>query len=135
MASTTTRMQDFGAWLLVASSAVCLVLSAFNYFSTDNGIHGTPGALVVIVSSALIFAASLVVALDRAMRLALRILLLVAILLGIVGTGFAAWLLEADILLAAMVVALAGWCVNVIAGSAQTHELKGAPRLNPEARQ
>jgi hypothetical protein len=47
-------------------------------------------------------------------------MLTVLIFLGILGTGFAAYMLEAHVLLALMVVALAAWMAGFIVRGART---------------
>ena len=47
----------------------------------------------------------------------LRTVVDVLLVLGIVGTAFAAYMLEADWLVALMAVALIGWLVHIFAGS------------------
>ena len=105
-----------GNWIVVAGSAGGLALSIFNFFWPDNGIHGSGGALLVIVAAALILAASLLMSLDLSAPRSLRIPIYGLLLLGIIGTAFAAYMLGAYLLVALMVVALIGWFVHVFAG-------------------
>jgi glycerol-3-phosphate acyltransferase PlsY len=95
-------------WLLVAVSALGLAVSVFNYFWTGNGIHGSLGALIVIGSTLLMALASAAIAVGFA-RGWVRSVLAVLILLDILGTGFAAYMLEAQILLGLMILALIAW--------------------------
>ncbi len=103
---TPNLNRDSGAWLLGLCAAVGLVLSAYYYLSPGNGIHGTPGTLLVTVSTALLVAAALALWAETG---AIRIVLLVAALLDILGTAFAAYMLDAYILLALIAGALVGW--------------------------
>lgn len=107
---------DRGAWLLAASAAAGLCLSLFNYFWPSTGIRGTPGALLVVVSTALVLGASLLMALVRPKGLALRVFLNVSTLLGVTGTGVAAYFLEAYVLVALMAVGLIGWFWHIVFG-------------------
>jgi hypothetical protein len=102
-----------GNWLIVVGSGAGLLLSIFNYVSTGNGIHGTAGALLVVISSALILIASVLMTFDILQWRWLRIVVDVLLILGIVGTGFAAYMLEAYWLVALMVLCLIGWLVQV----------------------
>jgi hypothetical protein len=104
---------DFGNGLMVAGSVIGLLLSMLNYFYSGNGIHGTAGALLVIVTSALVLIASLLTAFGVLKPHWLRIVADVLLVLGIVGTGFAGYMLEANWLVALMAVALIGWLVQV----------------------
>jgi hypothetical protein len=100
---------------LAVVSLLSLVLTIYNYFNPNNGIHGTAGALLVIVSTALMLVASVVIAVRWARPRWVRILLEVLILLDIFGTGFAGYMLESWILLVLMAIALIGWIVHVAA--------------------
>ncbi|MCA1336982.1 hypothetical protein [Pseudooceanicola marinus] len=99
-----------GAVLMLAGGLAGGIISAYAYFTPLTGVSGTPGALLVILSSVLIFLASLIVALvgSRAWRNVLRVLLV----LGIVLTGIAGLFLLQPMLTAAMAVALVGWIID-----------------------
>ena len=101
----------YGLWLLIVSSAVGVAVSVFNYFA-DIGIGGTAGALLVVVSTTLILAASLAI-LPRSIAGWVHVALEALILLGILGTGFAAYLLEAYLLVGLMALAFVGWLVQL----------------------
>ena len=108
----TIGVPGAGDRIMAACSAAGLAISIFDYLQPD-GIGGSAGALLVIVSSALILAASAVRGLlaARWLQITIRILLL----LGVLGTGFAAYMLEAWLLLALMALAMIGWLVSVFA--------------------
>jgi hypothetical protein len=95
-----------------------LAIAAFNYFSSGNGIHGTGGALLVVISSALLWLAALALAIWPDLPRWLRGVLLALIVLDIFGTGLAAYMLEADWLLAAMAAVLLGWIIHLVADPA-----------------
>ena len=105
--SDSARRATFGTWLLAASIAVSLALAIFNYVWHGNGIHGTAGSLLVVISTALMLAAFIATAAWPMARW-LRNVLIVLIALDIVGTGFAAYMLEAYLVVAAMLVAAVG---------------------------
>jgi hypothetical protein len=98
-------------WLLVAASALCRVVSLIEYFMPENGIDGSLGALVVVGSTALMLAAAAAVWLGY-----LRKTLLFLVLLDILGTGLAAYMLDADVLIAVVALALIAWLIGVFAG-------------------
>jgi hypothetical protein len=105
-----------GNGLMVVGSGIGLLLALYNNFNSSNGIHGTAGALLVIVSSALVLIASLLLAFNVFRPRWLRIVVDALLILGILGTGFAAYMLEANWLVVLMVVALIGWLVHVFSG-------------------
>ena len=107
-----TRLAEPGAWLIAAASALALLTALIDYFSRGDGIAYTPGALLVVVASSLLLAASILLAAD-ALRAWLAITFVVLACLDILATGFAAWLLEAHWIVGMMIVAAVGWVVNV----------------------
>jgi quinoprotein glucose dehydrogenase len=111
------------AYLIVAvAAAVGFIAAIVDYFTTGSGIDGTGGALLVVGSSALIVMAALLMAtrwLDRVGWL--RTTLLVLLLLGILGTALAAYMLESPWLVAAMVVSLIGWIAAIVSNERGHH--------------
>ncbi|MCE7027080.1 hypothetical protein [Jiella avicenniae] len=104
-----------GAWLVVAASAIGAVVAAFDVVNVGNGIAFSFGAWLVFASSLLVMCAALILGLHLALSGAARGTLAVLLLLGILGTGVAAYFLTAWILLVAMGVALVGWLIHVVA--------------------
>lgn len=111
-----TRWSRAGIELLIAAAVAASAIAIFNFFWTDNGIHGTAGAFLVAVSSLLMLAATSAIGFASGLGGGLRGTLLALIGLDIIGTGFAAYMLEADWLVGAMVVALIGWVLNLLFG-------------------
>jgi len=107
-----------GVHILIVAAIVSLGLSIFNYFWTGNGIHDSAGALLVVVSSLLMFLASAALLFAGGMSRSLRGTLVVLILLDIAGTALAAYMLEAYWLIAVMAAALAGSIVRLVADRA-----------------
>jgi hypothetical protein len=106
--------RDYGLWLQLIAWIVALILTVFNYFDPNNGIHGSEGAGLVIVSTALGVIASVVLLAGWARPRWFHVLLLVLLLLDVIGTGFAADLLDTLPLLGLMVIALIGWLLHII---------------------
>jgi quinoprotein glucose dehydrogenase len=106
---TYPRSPGAGFWLLGTGALLAFALSIFDYLWTGNGIHGTPGALLVVISSALMLGAIVFLYVAPLIVSWLRATLMVLILLDIVGTAAAAYFLEADLLLAAVVLSFIGW--------------------------
>lgn len=107
-----------GAQVLLGAAVAALAISIFNYFWTGNGIHGTGGALLVVVSSVLLAGAAAALLFADNMGRGLRGTFVVLILLDIIGTGLAAYFLEATWLIAAMAVAMIGWILRLVSDAA-----------------
>jgi glycerol-3-phosphate acyltransferase PlsY len=105
------KLSRAAIWLLTAVSTLGLAVSVFNYFWTGNGIHGSLGVLIVIGSTLLMALASAAIAVGFA-RGWVRSVLTILIVLDILGTGFAAYMLEAQILLGLMILALIAWAFS-----------------------
>jgi hypothetical protein len=110
----SVQRRNSGAVILLVAAALALAIAIFNDVWSGNGIHGTAGALLVVISSALMFAAAAALVFAGGMGRRLRGTLLALIALDILGTALAAYMLEADWLIAAMGVAAIGWLVRLI---------------------
>jgi hypothetical protein len=100
----------------LAASVLGLGASLAYYFLPEDGIDGSLGAALVIASTALMLLASAAIALGFA-RGWIRGLLVALILLDILGTGLAAYMLEASALIACMALAFVAWLYAVFAGA------------------
>lgn len=114
---------SIGTWLLVVAAAIAVAVSMFDYLWTGNGIHGTPGALLVALSTGAMLVAAAAIALIPGLPRWLRGLLLVLIALDVVGTAFAAYMLEANVLVAATGLAAIGWIARLAipSGTREAH--------------
>jgi len=113
MAAPSFLRSDTAMWGVSLLALLALIDSIFNYISTGNGIHGTEGALLVIVSTLLLAIAAGVVAAGW-VRGWVRIIVEILIVLDILGTAAAADLLEAWILLALIALAAVAWIVHLV---------------------
>ena len=102
----------WGAVVLI--SVLAFADALFNYFWTGNGIHGTEGALLVVVSTLLMAVAAWLTG-AHIVHGWLRTLLLALLVLDFIGTGLAAYLLEAWILLALDIAATVAWLATLTA--------------------
>ena len=102
----------WGAVVLI--SVLAFADALFNYFWTGNGIHGTEGALLVVVSTLLMVVAAWLTG-AHIVHGWLRTLLLALLVLDFIGTGLAAYLLEAWILLALDIAATVAWLATLAA--------------------
>lgn len=112
-------MKRIGAWLIVFGSAVGLGIAVYNFFSPTgflsplSNTSWTWGALLVIGSTALMLIAGLVLLGQPHLRL-VAIFFGLGVFLDVLGTGFAALLLESPPLLVAVGVAGVGWLLWII---------------------
>lgn len=114
MASETRRAFPVGVWLLCLAALAALAIAAFNTFNSGNGIAYTPGAYLVLASTALLLVGALVLAFGARLPRWIVVVFAVLTLLDILGTAFAAWLLEAGLLLALTGAAGIGWLIHVV---------------------
>jgi hypothetical protein len=98
-----------GALLMGFAAAAALALCIYNYVTPFTGIDGSAGALLVIVSTALLVLFALALWMSDGGSQALHVFLLAASLADIAGTAFAGWLLESHALVALMAICLIGW--------------------------
>ncbi|HWD35729.1 MAG TPA: hypothetical protein VG840_06190, partial [Casimicrobiaceae bacterium] len=92
------------AWLLPLAALVALAAALFDYFWPGNGIHGTGGALLAVVSTAVMLLLALARVRWRTQPSWMHALLLVLLVIDIAGTALAAWLLEATWVFGATIV-------------------------------
>ncbi len=95
-----------GILLLLAAAAVGLIAAAYGYSAPLTGVTGSIGAGLVIVLSLVLGLAALV--LPALTSKGLRYLLVSLIVLGLIGTGFAGFLLHQWLIPVAMAVGLVG---------------------------
>ena len=120
-----TRVLHGSRWLLAAVAALGLAASIAYYFWPEDGVEGSLGVEIVIVSTILMTIAAAAVAAGAARR-GLRTTLDALILLDILGTGFAAYMLEAEILLGLMVLALVVWLFAAFARATPSRQIASA---------
>ncbi|RKR07195.1 hypothetical protein C7446_0003 [Kushneria sinocarnis] len=113
-----SRSQGLGAIVLFAASLVGLAVALYAYFTPLTGVTGTLGAQVVILVTAVLAVAALVLAAvkNRGLRIVLRVLILLA--LG--GTFVASLLLHQWWISAAMVVGLIGLILDMTRSNSAT---------------
>jgi len=111
-------MRHDGGLMIAFGAGIGCLVSVWNYFAPvsllapTTGVAGTPGAALAIAATAILCIAGLVLA-GTASGRGLTLLLMIGALVGILGTGLAAWLLESNLLLALMLVCLIGWGLRV----------------------
>jgi hypothetical protein len=105
---------NFGARIISGTGLLGTVVSLYNYFSPSSGISDTPGALLVVVTSAVLFLLGFAIGAPRSRGGGFRRFLSGLCLFLILGTAFAAYLLESQILLVLMVVCWLGWSVHTL---------------------
>ncbi|MHB0774888.1 hypothetical protein [Halomonas sp. WWR20] len=118
MARQSRRGVAYGAWLLLVISIVGLIIAAINTFNEGNGIAYTPGTYLVLFTTAMLVVGSLLITFVRSMPRWLSGIIAFLLLLDLLGTGFAAYLLQSYILVAVMGVGLIAWLIHVFADPA-----------------
>ncbi len=116
MNNTLHSPTALGAIVVIAAAAIGFLVSIYDYFLAP-GIDHSPGVLLVIASTGLILAASVVSAAYGGLPRWLRLTLDGLILLGLLGTAAAAYFLEAHVLLALMALGVIGWLVAALMSS------------------
>ena len=109
--ATSGRRAGQGTRVMAVAAVLGAFVAVFNYYSPDNGIDGTGGALLVIGTTLLIAALAVLLGRPGSGRALLAGLCLILLL----GTAFAAWLLNSPTLVALMAVATVGWLLLVSA--------------------
>jgi quinoprotein glucose dehydrogenase len=107
-----SRRTDGPMMLLTGVAVLALLVSLFNYVWQGNGIHGTGGALLVVISTLLLAIGAWLVAaswVSGRLRIAFEIL----IFMDLIGTGLAAYFLNAWILLVLAVIGLVAFLFHV----------------------
>lgn len=128
------QIAEPGAWMMVAGSGGGLLAALLDYVWRGDGIAFEAGTLLVVVSSALLLAAALLLA-SRAVRRGLAVAFVILAGLDILGTGFAAWMLEANWLLSLTAVAAVGWMINVFFDAQTTQAVRErSSRMQESAR-
>ena len=104
---------NIGAWLLLICSLAGLVLAAIATFNDGNGIARTLGAYLVLSTTALLVAGALLLAFARNAPRWLRGIIALLVLLDLLGSAFAAYLLEAYWLTGFMLAGLVAWLIHL----------------------
>ena len=117
-AGTGGFMRHDGGLMIAFGAGIGCLVSIWNFFAPvamlapTTDVAGTPGAAVAIAATAILCLAGMVLA-GTAAGGGLTLFLMIGALVGILGTGLAAWFLESDLLLALMLVCLVGWVLRV----------------------
>ena len=114
MSKTSEKAGANGAWLLCLAALVAVTVAVINAFNKGNGIAFTAGSYLVVVTSALLLVGAIALIWSTSLPRAAAVVFAILVLLDILGTGFAAWLLEAYVLFGAIVVAGVGWLIHVV---------------------
>lgn len=111
-------MRHDGGLVIALGAGLGLVVSIYNFFAPAgllaplSDIAWTPGAGLMIFATAVLLLAGLVLA-GPASNPLLVAFLVVGSLIGILGAGLAAWLLDSMPLLGLMGICLVGWIIRV----------------------
>lgn len=111
-------MRHDGGYMIALGALIALAVSIYNYvapvslFAPTASINGTPGAALVVFSTAVLLVFGLVLA-GRTRSRGLIWFVAISALLAILGTALAGWMLDSMILVAMMVFCLVGWLMRV----------------------
>jgi hypothetical protein len=111
-------MRHDGGLMIALGAALALAVSIYNYFAPVGflaptaSINGTPGAALVIFSTAVLMVFGLVLA-GRSWGRGLVWFVAISALLAILGTALAGWMLDSMILVALMLFCLVGWLMRL----------------------
>ena len=106
-----TEAPNHGARIISGTGILGAAVALYNYLSPASGIDDTGGALLVIVTSIILFGLGFTIGAPGRTG-GLRKFLSAACLILILGTAFAAFLLESWILLILMSVCAIGWLMH-----------------------
>jgi hypothetical protein len=107
---SNTKRARGGSWMLLAG-CLAVAVAAYDYNTGSTGIDHSGGVLLVLASSLLMILGALVVlAFGSGLVAAIFTFLL---LLDILGTGFAGYMLESGLIMGAMAIAAVGWLIRV----------------------
>lgn len=128
MSKSSERAGANGAWLLCFAACVAVTVAVINAVNTGNGIAFTAGSYLVVATSVLMLFGAIALIWSVNLPRIAAVLFAILVLLDILGTGFAAWLLQAYVLFGAIVVAGLGWLIYVIFDPAREPYAVGTAR-------
>lgn len=114
----TQRHSTRGAWLIVLASLITIAICIYDYYTPATGLEGTGGTVLVGAAAILMLLASLALKLVPNRSGFLQGFLVVSIILDIVCSAIAGYFLESWVIIAAEVLALIGWLINIIGDAA-----------------
>jgi hypothetical protein len=109
--------RGWGGFLILLAGLLGAAIAWYGYNTASTGIDHSGGVLLVLATSLLMVLGALVVLIFGSGAIAGLFLFLV--LLDILGTGFAGYMLESDLIMAAMGLAAIGWLVRITGGSSR----------------
>ncbi|WP_018697694.1 hypothetical protein [Amorphus coralli] len=121
MTARSEKTGYYGAWLLCIAALAALIIAVFDTVNAGNGIAFTPGAYLVVATTALLLIGSIGLLISTSLPRWMTVILSILVLLDILGTGFAAWLLQAPALLAAVSAAGLGWLIYIVIDPSREH--------------
>jgi quinoprotein glucose dehydrogenase len=107
------RAADYGGPIVAVSAILGTAVSIYNYLNPMSGIAGTPGAILAIVATLILFAAGSILTFDQKRSVGFRVFFMIGTLIGISGTAFAAYLLNSQALQVLMAVCGVGWLLRL----------------------
>jgi hypothetical protein len=104
-----------GGLLILLAGLIAAAAAAYDYQMPSTGIDHSGGVMLVLGSSLLMmFGALMVLAFGSGL---VGGIFMVLVLLDILGTGFAAYMLESQLIMGAMAIAAIGWLFRISSGA------------------
>jgi hypothetical protein len=109
--------RGWGAGLILLAGLLGAAVAYYDYNTVSTGIDHSGGVLLVLGTSLLMVLGALVVLIFGSGVIAGIFLFL--ILLDILGTGFAGYMLESVLIMGAMIIAAIGWLIRITSGTSR----------------
>lgn len=116
MPRTRSKSRQTAGWVAMAAALLALGLTLYLYLTPHTGIDHEAGTLVVACSTAILLVVVALTTLVDSLPRWLSLLLNIGIFIDILGSGVAAWFLEAEVVLAFLALAFIAWAVRQLIG-------------------
>ena len=104
-----------GSWIITVFGIIGFIVSLYNYYAASSGIQHTAGAELVIITTLVIAVLSILTYALRKLHTRWQRVVLYIVTIGfLLGTIFAAYLLESTTLVVALLIAVIGWFIQIL---------------------
>jgi hypothetical protein len=109
--------RGWGGFLILLAGLLGAAVAWYDYGAASTGIDHSGGVMLVLATSLLMVLGALVVLVLGSGVIAG--IFMVLVLLDILGTGFAGYMLESNLIMGAMIIAAIGWLIRVTSGASR----------------